>query len=554
MHALAQFVSLLASPLLWFSHAFMPALADAGHRPPANTDFTVAAFAVSTALIGVVCSCSAAWMRARLVNFKIDAKSEKQQLLSELALRDSVVAQTQQSIVILGEGLASPISYGEGASMLEGGLAGRDAALLASSLDALLKFGTPFELSVRNALGGRTGVRARRIHNHGVVYLKELSASDADIDYRAAMDALHIPVWVRGSDMQLRWGNTTFLSLVGASSPEEAVRKNATLDRSEIELANAARDGADIVNARRYMTATGERRALTMNLARLPDESIAISAIDVTETVRTEAAMQIAADASADLLDKITIAIAVFGADQKLISNNGLYARMWSFPQDWLDTHPTHGEILDRLRESRLLPEQRDFAAWKKQNLEQFEDGGKHNEDFWHMPNGRSLRVVAEPHMLGGLFFTYEDVSEPLQLKATIASLQAVQKATLDTIEDPVAIFEPDRRLTQSNRAFAKLWHLASQELANEPHFTKIAALCVARIGRDSIWDIVSSAVTSQNPERYSEWGNVTRPDGRIIALAPARLPNGATLITFRDVTDIERFQALRSESTHHAA
>ena len=153
MHALAQFVSLLASPLLWLSHAFMPALADAGHRPPANTDFTVAAFAVSAALIGVVCSCSAAWMRARLVNFKIDAKSEKQQLLSELALRDSVVAQTQQSIVILGEGLASPISYGEGASMLEGGLAGRDAALLLVSRRAS---------QVRNAVRALRQKRTRR--------------------------------------------------------------------------------------------------------------------------------------------------------------------------------------------------------------------------------------------------------------------------------------------------------------------------------------------------------------------------------------------------------
>ena len=554
MHALALFVSFLASPLLWLSHAFMPVLAYAGHRQPANSDFTVAAFAVSTALIGLLCSCSAAWMRARLGNFKIDANREKQHLLCELALRDAVIADSRQSVVILGETLPRPISYGAGASMLESGLTGRDAALLAASLDTLLKDGTPFELSVSNAMGGRTGIRARRVRNHGIVYLNELSACDADIDYRAAMDALHIPVWIRGSDMQLRWGNATFLSLVGASSLQDAVRKNAMLERSESELVNAVRDGADIVNARRYMTAAGERRALTMNLSRLSDETIAISAIDVTDTVRTEARMQIYADAGADMLDKITTAIAVFGADQKLISNNSLYARMWSFPQDWLDTHPTLGEILDRLRESRLLPEQRDFAAWKKQNLEQFEDGGKHHEDYWHMPNGRSLRVVAEPHLLGGLFFIYEDVSEPLQLKATIASLQAVQKATLDTIEDPVAIFEPDGRLTHSNRAFAKLWHLTSEELENEPHFTKVAALCVARIGRDSVWDIVASAVTSQNPERYSEWGNVSRPDGRIIALAPARLPNGATLIAFRDVTDIERFQALLSESNHHAA
>ena len=103
MHALALFVSFLASPLLWLSHAFMPVLAYAGHRQPANSDFTVAAFAVSTALIGLLCSCSAAWMRARLGNFKIDANREKQHLLCELALRDAVIADSRQSVVILGE-------------------------------------------------------------------------------------------------------------------------------------------------------------------------------------------------------------------------------------------------------------------------------------------------------------------------------------------------------------------------------------------------------------------------------------------------------------------
>ena len=554
MHMLAQIVTCFAAPLLWLAHMLTPALADAGRRAPASTDFTVAAFAVSTALIGLGCSYWAAWMHARLGNFKLDARREKVETEAALRLRDFILAHSRQSIVILGAGMASPISYGDGAAMLEAGLAGRDAAMLASALSALLTDGTPFEFSARSAPGHRMLIQALPVLGHAAVFLKETSACDAEVDYRAALDALPIPVWVRGPDLQLRWANSAFLAMVGGTSSQQAVSTNVMLDRAELDLACAARDGAEIVNAKRYMTAKSERRALTMNLSRLPDSSIAASAIDVTDTVRSEARMQIAADASADLLDRITFAIAVFGADQRLMSNNSLYARMWSFPQNWLDTHPTQGEILDRLRESRLLPEQRDFAAWKKRNLEQFEDGGKHVEDFWHMPSGRSLRVVSEPHLQGGLFFTYEDVSELLQLKATIASLQAVHKATLDTIEDPVAIFEPDGRMTQSNQAFAKLWRLTGEELANEPHFTKIAALCMTRIGRDGIWDIVSSAVTSQNPERYGEWGNVTRPDGRVISLAPARLPNGATLITFRDVTDIERFQAVLSEATHHAA
>src|SRR5258708_2955898 len=181
-----------------------------------------------------------------------------------------------------------------------------------------------------------------------------------------------------------------------------------------------------------------------------------------------------AADGYQDLLDKLTIAIAIFDSDQRLIGNNAQYARMWSFPQAWLDAHPTLSEILDRLRESRLLPEQRDFAAWKKGGMEGLKNGGR-VEDFWHMPNGRSLRVVSEPHLQGGVFITYEDVSDALGLKASNAALAAVQKATLDSIEDAVAVFDPDGRLTHANHAFARLWNLSDAELANDPHFTNIA-------------------------------------------------------------------------------
>jgi PAS domain-containing protein len=299
------------------------------------------------------------------------------------------------------------------------------------------------------------------------------------------------------------------------------------------------------------MTAVGQRRALKMNLTRLPDASVAGSAIDVTETVRREARLQNVADASADLLDKLSIAIAIFGADQRLMSNNARYARMWSFPQDWLDTHPSQSDVLDRLRESRLLPEQRDFAAWKKINLEQFNGGGEHVEGFWHMPSGRSLRVVSEPHLQGGVFITYEDVSEVLKLKAASAALAAVQKATLDTIEDAVAVFEPDGRLTHSNRAFARLWNLTDAELASEPHFTNIAERWAQG---DGIWEIVSSAIGSENPEQFGEWSHLTRSDGREIHPTPTRLPNGSTLVTFRDMTDLVRFETMRRETAHDAA
>src|SRR6476659_9837059 len=66
-------------------------------------------------------------------------------------------------------------------------------------------------------------------------------------------------------------------------------------------------------------------------------------------------------DAHADTLDKLATAVAIFGRDQKLTFYNRAFSRLWELSENWLDTHPADGEILDRLREGRRLPEQRDY-------------------------------------------------------------------------------------------------------------------------------------------------------------------------------------------------
>lgn len=273
-----------------------------------------------------------------------------------------------------------------------------------------------------------------------------------------------------------------------------------------------------------------------------------------TASIRHGADMKLAADAAADMLEKISIALAVFGADQHLLSSNAHYAALWGLADDWLSTHPTQSDVLDRLREARLLPEQRDFASWKKHNLEHFKRTIQLHEELWHLPNGRSLRVVSQPHLLGGIFVTYEDVSEVFALKASNSALAAVQKATLDSIEDAVAIFKPDGRLTQSNHAFAKLWCLPDEELLSGPHFKRLASLCRGYGDCECIWDLIAAAVASQDFGIFDEWNEITRCDGKVLSLAPTRLPNGSTMISFLDLTEIERFGVRHSDKAHTAA
>jgi len=92
-----------------------------------------------------------------------------------------------------------------------------------------------------------------------------------------------------------------------------------------------------------------------------------------------------------------------------------------------------------------------------------------------------------------------------------------------------------DGHLKQYNRAFAMQWSLSDDELCGEPLWADVAERCIARNGRDSIWEIVSCAAIAAEPERLNEWGAMIREGGARISLSVARLKDGATRMTFID-------------------
>jgi len=200
------------------------------------------------------------------------------------------------------------------------------------------------------------------------------------------------------------------------------------------------------------------------------------------------------------------------------------------------------------LRELRRLPEQPDFRAWKQLRMRSFERRDHIPEELWHLPSGQTLRVTAQPHPFGGIFVMFDDVSNQVRLEGRYNELIKVQKATLDALHEGVAVFGPDGKLKLHNVAFARIWQLQPDELSGEPHLRRIAEACDSRWGGDRTWDIVIGSVTSATAERNREWSEIERPDGTIIGLTIAPLPDGATLLTFGDVTDRFRIEAALRE------
>ncbi|HEX3755943.1 MAG TPA: PAS-domain containing protein [Rhizomicrobium sp.] len=501
------------------------------------------ALAMAAGLWAVAEQCAASRLRRTL-------KASGARTRAAVGEREALLGASREALVVWGRETSGPLSYGGGDEALQSCLKGPDALALSSALDGLSDRGAGFVLPVQDQHGKKLVARGRAVGAMAAVWLEEPQAPVNAADFHTVLDALPIPVWLRDKALALVWGNQAFLNGAGVADLETARHSQAALDKTERDLAASARTQNATLEARRFSVIGGHRRALAFTEIPMGEAGIIGTAVDVTEIAAAEARLQQHVDAHADTLDKLATAVAIFGSDQKLSFFNRAFAKLWNLPEPWLDSHPFHNEILDRLREARKLPEQRDYQAWKRQRLTLYSQARDRSaEELWHIPGGQTMRVVTQPHPFGGLSFLYEDVTERLALESNYNTLIKVQSATLDTLVEGVAVFGPDGKLKLHNAAFARIWDLSEKDLAGEPHVRTIATVAAQRFGDSEPWDRLILAIVS-GPSQKRDLGEVERADRTILSLGLSPLPDGATLATFADVTDRFRIEtALRDRN-----
>jgi signal transduction histidine kinase len=237
--------------------------------------------------------------------------------------------------------------------------------------------------------------------------------------------------------------------------------------------------------------------------------------------------------------DRLATAFAVFDAAQRLAHYNQAYVDLWQLDPNWLDTHPRDGEILDRLRQARRLEERADYRNWKQGWLSTY-GTNKQIEDRWYLPDGRSLHVVADADG-EGVTYLYENVTERIALESRYNALIQVQRETLDTLREGVAVFGSDGRLKLYNSAFARIWELNPHLLDAEPHVEDVITSCRKLYDAPEEWERTKAAVTAIVAERRPYESEFDRPDGTVLACAALPLPDGGTLLTYSDITDTKR-------------
>jgi signal transduction histidine kinase len=429
---------------------------------------------------------------------------------------------------------------------------------LKEGLDALFADGRPFSQLLKTAAGGYVEAAGRAPGGRAILRLREVTGRKRDLSRildqyrtlarstqsgRALLDALPMPVWFRRDDGRIEWVNDAYVRAVEAGSEREVVERQIELleTRQRQSVRRALTKGAPY-RERAHVISGGVRKAHDVVVLPL-DGGTAGAAIDVAaiETAQGELSRHVAAYERT--LDRVATAVAIFGPDQRLAFFNEAYRKLWSLDADWLASKPTDSQVLDRLRELSRLPEvEVSYRDWKARLLAGYKTGTEY-EDWWHLLDGRTIHVTSAQRPDGGLTYLYDDVTERFALESRYNALIDAQRETLDGLKEGVAVFEPDGRLKLHNSALAQIWRLSRSTLNEGPHIDEIVAQCRSLYDDRSTWARIGNAVTGISDRRQSIQGQMTRPDQSVIDFTVAPLPDGATLITFADVTDSKRYE-----------
>jgi signal transduction histidine kinase/PAS domain-containing protein len=440
-------------------------------------------------------------------------------------------------------------------------------------VSALRGNGTPFDvlLPLGDRLLQAVGARAETEEGQSVadiVWMRDVTsvrgetASDTtnqpqgnssgfdDRHLTALLDAIPFPIWLRDSSLKLAFVNQAGENVIDADNA----------------MAIQARETTHAVTERRLMDKAGHANLLDITEVPLgqigPDGHTTGGtvgfAIDRTEREETESELKRKSAARDAVFETLGSAVVIFGADKRLEFFTRAYAQLWGLDNGWLHDGPEFGEVLEKLRETRQLPEVTDFRAFKAESLAQFNALQSATTDTMHLPDGRTVRRTVAPHGDGGLAFAFENLSDQLELERSVNKLNAVQRETLDNLHEGVAVFGSDGKLKLFNPVYARLWKLDEAVLGDAPHIAEVVGLTRALMPppensdawTDEAWATHRDLIVTRLMARAATQGQNKLLNGTVVDFATVPLPDGAVLLSYLDVTDSARVEeALRQQA-----
>ncbi len=428
-----------------------------------------------------------------------------------------------------------------------------DCAGIRQDLETLVLHGTPFRhhcvrrdgtaFEVLGEPRGAAAWLAIRPASEEARALKDAQdalarAKDETAFLREVLDTAPLVAWSSAPDGQITWANAGYRERFDAAAGELRDHRVPNAFGHVLEEVPLTPRGK---GSRRRVSIPGrqEAEALWFEVSQTPgaDGGTLGFALAADDLVAAEASLRRFVETLTETFAHLPIGLAVFDKNRRLGLFNPALTDLVKIDAVWLAGRPSLRDFLERLRETRQMPEQKDFASWRRK-LGELEEGAREGtyEQNWVLPSGKIFRVTGRPHPQGALAFLFEDISSAIILERKYRSELELSQATLDRMVEAVAVFDTSGMLVFVNSAFEELWTLAPMDRLDGPGIAEMTRLCAERCQPSPVWAQLSEFATAAD-SRTSWTAAVETLDGRTMHLLVAPLPDASTLVVFRDLS-----------------
>ncbi|WP_165905254.1 PAS-domain containing protein [Rhodovulum euryhalinum] len=366
---------------------------------------------------------------------------------------------------------------------------------------------------------------------------QSLAAMAAELTtLRDVVEAMPTPAWQEDEAGAVAWANSAYLALVRQCQGDDVplswplpalftpqADSEAAPHREVIRVGDDAEHWFDCVS----VTAEGTRLHF---------------ALPADAAVRAETALRNFVQTLTKTFAELPIGLAVFNRARELVLFNPAMLDLFNLEPEFLTARPSLVAVLDRLRETRMMPEPKDYRTWREQivRLERDAQDGVY-ADTWTLPSGQVYRVTGRPHPDGAVAFLFEDISAEMSLTRRFRGEIETGQAVIDSFDEAIAVFSSAGLVTMSNAAYAELWREDPLLVMGTTDIAEATALWQKNCMPGETGTVVDLARLIRHRKPWS--GSLVHRDGRRLSCRLKPVGGGAVLVGFQPDCENQRVE-----------
>ena len=331
------------------------------------------------------------------------------------------------------------------------------------------------------------------------------------------------PMWKVNAEGREVWHNPAYATLYQAAL--------GTTPVASAPLFADHREG-DASSGRYRLALSDGRQTGWYDVTGLPHNDGALFyALDVAPIVTAEATQRNFVQTLAKTFAQLSIGLAIFDRDMRLVLFNPALIDLTGMPADFLSARPNLLSFFDRLRDARVMPEPKNYSGWREQMAAMVAaaNDGEYCET-WSLSTGSTYRVSGRPHPDGAVAFLIEDISAEVSLTRRFRSDLELGQSILDAMSDAVAVFSAGGVLSVTNAAYCTMWGTDPDNSFAETTIIDCLRDWQRLSDPSPHWGEIRDFVLGQ--ENRAEWSApVHLKDGGRHICHVHPMPNGATLL-----------------------